>query len=49
MPWLDVCTLLEQWLLLSGIKDGLLFKAFSGGYDRIDLNKNEKKIIEAGI
>ena len=44
MPWLDVCTSLEQWLLLSRIKDGLLFKAFSGGYDRIDLNKNKKMV-----
>jgi hypothetical protein len=47
MPWLDVCTSLEQWLLLSGIKDGLLFKALSGGYDRIDLNKNKK--MSAGV
>lgn len=42
--WLDVPTLLDSWLGISGIQDGFLFRAFIDGSDGIDLAENRKLV-----
>ena len=43
-PWLDVCFLLDNWLKISNIKHGFLFRPFSSGFDRFDIMKNDKMV-----